>query len=220
VPDGGASPPPADPDAPAGPVAVILAAGAGRRMGGPKAEIVVDGARLVDRAVATARAGGCGEVIAVVRVGAVVGSARTVPNPAPERGLASSLRLGLAAAQETDADAAIVLLVDLPGLRPAAVRRLADATDPAGPRLWFATFGGRRSHPVRIDRPLWSEVVALAGGDRGAQAFARRFPERVREVDCDGLGDPRDLDTPADLAGWLRERDGPPDEPSTVPEPS
>ena len=46
-------------------VGVVLAGGAGRRFGGPKALALLDGQRLVDRAVATLRAGGCNEVIAV-----------------------------------------------------------------------------------------------------------------------------------------------------------
>lgn len=93
--------------------------------------------------------------------------------------------------------------MDQPGLSAAAVRRMATAA--AGPpRLSFATYAGRRAHPVRIDRPLWDRVAALADGDKGARAFARAHPDEIAEVACDGLGDGADLDTPADLARWRR----------------
>ena len=190
--------------------AIVLAAGAGRRAGGPKADAIVDGRRLLDRAVATAHAGGCTEVIAVVRAGTVVDSADALVNPDPDRGLSSSLRLGLAEAERTVADAVIVLLVDMPGISATAVRRVVDARDPDGrARLWFATFDGRRAHPVRIDRALWGDVAASASGDRGAAAFAAENVDFVREIDCDGVGDPRDLDTAVDLLRWTEKRAGP-----------
>ncbi|MCW2525160.1 MAG: 4-diphosphocytidyl-2C-methyl-D-erythritol synthase [Pseudonocardiales bacterium] len=184
-------------------VGIVLAAGAGRRAGGPKAEFRMGGVRLVDRAVDAARAGGCGEVIAVVRAGVRVDSAGVVVNPDPDRGLSSSLRLGLAAALETPADNAVILLVDQPGITAAVVARLVQAQEQQlRPRVWFATYGGRRSHPVRIDRAWWDAVADAATGDSGARAFAHLHPELVREVVGDGLGDAEDLDTAEQLARW------------------
>jgi len=174
---------------------ILLAAGEGRRMGRPKAEIVVRGRRLVDRAVATLRDGGCDEVIAVVRAGTRVDDATPVVNPDPDRGMGSSLRLGLAAATGSRA---VILLVDTPGIRAEAVRRVASVDASVA----IATYDGRRGHPVAFDRPLWTEVSALAEGDRGARAFLRVHPDLVTEVACDGRLD--DIDTPSDLDAWER----------------
>ena len=172
---------------------IVLAAGAGTRFGRPKAEIVLSGERLVDRAVRVLREGGCAEVVAVVRQGMAVPGAVVVVNPDPERGMGSSLRLGLAAASGTRA---AIMLVDTPGIGADAIRRVLAVDAPVA----VATYGGRGSHPVVLDRPLWTEVAGLADGDQGARPFMRAHPDLVVEVACDG--DPADVDTPADLAAW------------------
>ena len=82
------------------PLGLVLAAGAGRRLGGPKAPLVVDGERLVDRAVRVLREGGCDPVLVVL--GAWVGDvpgAEVVVNADWASGLGSSLRAGLRAAE-------------------------------------------------------------------------------------------------------------------------
>jgi molybdenum cofactor cytidylyltransferase/nicotine blue oxidoreductase len=160
-------------------------------MGQPKADLIVDGERLIDRAVQVLRAGGCDEVVAVVRDGVVCPDARVVVNPEPERGMGSSLRLALAAATGLRA---VILLVDTPG-----VRAVLAADSP----VVVATYRGRRGHPVAVDRSWWDEVAERAEGDRGARPFLAAHPELVQEVECPG--DPSDLDTAADLAMWRHE---------------
>jgi len=174
---------------------IVLAAGSGTRMGQPKAELIVDGVRLVDRAVQTLRDGGCDEVIVVTRAGVDVPGARTVLNPDPDRGMGSSLVLGLQAAT---GERAVILLVDTPGITSAAVRRVRDADG----EVAIGTYAGRRGHPVRIERRWWPDVIARAVADQGARGFLRAHPELVVEVVCEG--DPSDLDTAADLAAWVQ----------------
>lgn len=172
---------------------IVLAAGAGTRLGGPKAELVVGGERLLDRAVRELRTAGCAEVVAVVRAGTTVGNAVVVVNPDPDRGMGSSLRLGLGAAS---GDRAVIVLVDTPGIGAEQVRAVLAVDAP----LAIARYGARRGHPVAIDRPLWTDVAALAEGDQGARPFMRAHPELVTEVAC--AGDPSDIDTPEDFARW------------------
>ena len=179
---------------------LVLAAGAGRRMGRPKAELVVDGERLIDRAVRVLRAGGCDEVVAVVRDGLTDADARAVVNPAPERGMGSSLRLALAAASGRRA---AILLVDTPGIGSDAVRAVLAVDAP----VVVATYRGRRGHPGVVDRAWWGEVAERAEADRGARPFLQAHPELVIEVECPG--DPSDLDTAADLAAWRSEESRP-----------
>lgn len=173
---------------------IVLAAGAGRRLGGPKAELVVGGERLLDRAVRVLSESGCAEVVAVVRPGTRVDGALVVVNSDPDRGLGSSLRLGLAAAS---GDRAAIVLVDTPGITADAVRRTLEAAAPVA----VAMYGGRRGHPVVIERPLWTKVATLAEGEAGARVFLREHPELVTEVACPG--DPADIDTAEDLARFL-----------------
>ena len=180
---------------------LVLAAGAGRRLGGPKVLVELGGQPLLGRAVATLTSGGCAPVLAVVPPDLPVPPvpAELIPNPDWRTGMGSSLRAGLAAlAADPRPRAAVVLLVDTPFVGAGAVRRLVAAHD-GGAAVAIATYGGRRGHPVLVAREHWAEVARLARGDVGARAFLLNAPERVVEVACDGTGDPRDIDTQEDL---------------------
>jgi CTP:molybdopterin cytidylyltransferase MocA len=185
---------------------LVLAAGEGRRFGGPKAVAMLAGERLVDRAVRTLTEGGCSPVVVVS--GAVdleVAGARVVANPLWRSGMGSSLRAGLvdlAAAGDrgaADIEATIVLLVDTPWVSAEAVRRLVDQG--SGASAAIATYDGRRGHPVLLSAPVWPAVAELALGDTAARAWLQANPGSVLEVDCTGLGSPRDVDRPEDLTG-------------------
>ena len=173
---------------------LVLAAGAGRRLGRPKAEVLLGGQRLVDRAVAALAAGGCAEIVVVVRdPGIDVPGARVVHNPHSEEGMGSSLRRGLA---EVGTDACLIVLVDQPDLSAAdVVAVLAAFAD--GARLVAARREGRRSHPVLIAREDFGECSRLATGDRGARDFLDQNTARVTFVEM--AGPLADIDTPEDL---------------------
>lgn len=173
----------------------VLAAGAGTRMGEPKATLMLDGGRLLDRAIAALRTGGCDPVYAVVRSGVAVPDAVSIVNPDPERGQRSSLELAVAAAGTR---ALAVVLVDVPGLTAQAVRAVIESWRPG--RIAVATAGGRRTHPTVMAAEQWRAARGLAGPDEGARAYLRAHPELVDEIPVDV--DPTDLDTPDDLAAW------------------
>jgi molybdenum cofactor cytidylyltransferase/nicotine blue oxidoreductase len=175
----------------------VLAAGAGSRMGRPKATLVVDGARLLDRAVEALRTAGCAPIHAVVRDGMDVAGAEVIVNPDAERGQRSSLELVVAAARGCDALA--VVLVDVPGLTADAIRTVVAAWRPG--RIAVAAARGRRAHPIVMSPVLWREAVTLAGPDEGARGLLRARPDLVDEIAVED--DPTDVDTPADLADWL-----------------
>jgi CTP:molybdopterin cytidylyltransferase MocA len=179
----------------------VLAAGAGRRMGTPKADLVVGGKRLLDRAVTTAREAGCASVIAVVRPGTEVAGpelagAEVVVNPDPDRGMRSSLALAVDAA--ADADALAVVLVDAPGIGADALRSVIAAWAPA--RIAVGRYAGRWGHPIVMAPEVWLAALDGAGPDEGARALLTARPDLVDFVDV--AGDPTDLDTPDDLARW------------------
>lgn len=179
-------------------VGAVLAAGSGVRMGAPKAELVVDGARLVDRAVAALSGGGCAAVLAVTRRDVAVGGAQVVVNPLPEQGMRSSLALAVDAGAALGADALAVLLVDTPGVSADALRAVVSAWTPG--RIVVGSYGGRRGHPTVMGLELWRVALELAGPDEGARALLASRPDLVDEVAVPG--DPSDLDTPADLSRW------------------
>jgi nicotine blue oxidoreductase len=180
---------------------LLLAAGAGRRMGGPKALVELDGETLVQRGVRLLADGGCSPVVVVVGAAAeqvrpLCAGAQVVEAADWGTGMAASLRAGLAAAS---GDACVVALVDQPGVLPAAVARLR-AAHSGGAVVAVATYAGRPRNPVLLDRAVWAEVAAAAAGDEGARPWLRAHPELVVEVDCTGVGTPDDVDTPQDLA--------------------
>jgi CTP:molybdopterin cytidylyltransferase MocA len=182
---------------------LVLAAGGGRRIGGPKALLRRHGTPLVERAVQVARGGGCDPVVVVLgaaadRVRAVTDltAATVVVNPAWETGLASSLRAGLAALAKTEAAAALVLLVDTPAIGAEAVRSVVARGDQRA--LVCATYGGRRGHPMLFGRAHWAAIAAQVAGDVGARDYLRAAGAAVVEVPCDGIADPTDVDTAED----------------------
>jgi nicotine blue oxidoreductase len=178
---------------------VLLAAGAGRRLGRPKALVEVGGARLVDRGVRVLADGGAGPVVVVTGAAPV-----TVPgvimavNPDWATGMGSSLAAGLRAVP-AGCTAAVVALVDQPLVGPEAVRRLI-AAHAAGAGVAVAAYQGRPRNPVLLARGHWPEVLRLAVGDVGARPFLRAHPDLVTVVECGDTGRPDDVDTPEDLA--------------------
>ena len=174
---------------------IVLAAGEGRRFGGPKAPVEVDGERLVDRAVRTLREAGCDPVFVVLGAWqGHVADALVIVNHGWSEGLASSLRIGLKwarATSERDDDDAIITLVDLPGLTSFAVERLmASDADIA-----VATYQGERGHPVKVARKHWQELIDNVSGDEGARAFIDA-QSGVDFVEVGDVADGRDLDEP------------------------
>lgn len=186
-------------------VALVLAAGAGRRFAGPTPKLLapLGSTTVVDAAVGSCLRAGIGPVVVVD--GAVDLAGRwpaeevTVVHHAGWRaGLAASLRAGIEAAGRRPGpgpDAVVVGLGDQPGVPPEAWSRVAAA----GHRpVVTARFGEARRPPVRLAREVWPLLPAQ--GDEGARALMRDRPDLVGEVACPG--EPADVDTIEDLRRW------------------
>ncbi|WP_277453859.1 nucleotidyltransferase family protein [Janibacter sp. DB-40] len=179
---------------------LVLAAGAGRRMGMPKAlKTDPDGTSWLARAVAVLRDGGCADVTVVL--GACGGrAAELVPDvphllcPDWDEGIGASLAHGLRhLTARPDVDAVLVHLVDLPDVTADVPRRLlAKGAAPADLRR--AVYDGVPGHPVLIGRDHWAPLLAELAGDRGAGPYLRRHG--AVEVECGDLATGRDVDTP------------------------
>lgn len=191
-----------------GPVAgLLLAAGGGRRLGGrPKALLEHCGHLLVEHATDMLRAAGCARVHVVlgaraedVRARAALDGCVLVDNPDWEQGMGSSLRAGLRSLTGTGARAALVALVDQPGIGAEAMARVC-----AGYRdetsLASAAYAGVRGHPVLLGAAHWAGIAATATGDRGARAYLREHEAEIALVECGDVARPYDIDTEADLS--------------------
>lgn len=190
---------------------LLLAAGAGRRLGRPKALVRLGGVPLIERGLGTLKAGGCRPVMVVlgaaadeVRQACRLGGSVVVVNDTWSEGMGGSVRAGLAEARRSEAAAVVVLPVDQPLITPALVARLVQSWR-EGAVAAVATYGGEMGTPVLLDRSLWPQVELHAVGDVGARAFLRSHPGVVTAVACDDLGDPSDVDTEDDLR-WVEGR--------------
>lgn len=179
---------------------LLLAAGAGRRYGMPKA--LVDGGAWLRRAVAALTDGGCDPVLVVVGAQAdrvvplVPETASTVLAADWAEGMGASLRAGLTELVRSappQVQAALVHLVDLPDVEASVVRRLVALADPAV--VARAGFESQPGHPVLLGRQHWADIVALAQGDRGARDWLAGRSD-LAVVDCSDLASGIDVDRP------------------------
>ena len=185
--------------------AVILAAGAGTRLGGvAKALLLTPSKRsFLASIVETARVAGLGHAVIVLgppHGDEVVAHARelgllVVVNEHPERGMGSSIALGFAAISETHCDAAWLWPVDHPNVRVATLHTLISALDTHdAARPIVATRGG---HPPLIARSIWPQL-AVSGDVPGGARMILGEADMI-DVEVDDEGCVRDIDTVADL---------------------
>ena len=196
---------------------LLLAAGAGRRMGGPKALVELDGEPLVARGLRALRDGGLDPRVVVL--GAHADAARAAAEAADPAatvvvadgwadGMGASLRAGLAALGAAAVDAVLVLLVDTPGIGPEALARVAGAATRDG--LVRGGYDGRPGHPVVLGAEHLAGAAAAAHDDVGARGYLAGRDD-VRSVEVGDVATREDVDTPADLArvsGSSTEREG------------
>jgi len=181
---------------------VVLAAGQGRRFGGFKALAPVAGRSMLLHAVSALRESGVERILVVSNPGwsmpEDVGDVETVVNDGWAEGMGSSLRLALAADTVTCADAAVLLLADMPGVTAACVGRVVAGA--GGPdALVQAAYDGRRAHPVLIGRDHFAGVRRVALADAGARAYLSAHRDLLALVECGDVGRALDVDTRADL---------------------
>jgi CTP:molybdopterin cytidylyltransferase MocA len=177
---------------------LVLAAGAGRRMGMPKA-LVTDGAGTpwVVSAARTLSQGGCDEVLVTVGAQAddvqivlLSTEAEVVRVDGWHEGVSASLAAGLAAVLGSDADACLVHLVDLPDVGADVVARVIAAGSSTD--LCRASFDGRPGHPVLIGRRHWLDLLRQVAGDNGANDYL--VAREALLIECSDLATGSDVD--------------------------
>ncbi len=190
--------------------AVLLAAGASRRMGGrDKLLEPIDGEPLLRRAARALTQSAADEVIVVLRPddaerrAALDGLDVTIAeNPGAAEGMASSIRAGLSA-MRPDADAMALAFGDMPEIGPAHIDALIAAFDPGEGRALCRASDqeGRPGHPVLFGRRFFESLSRLAG-DEGARDVLKANDEYLVEVPTPGRAARIDLDTPEAWAAW------------------
>ncbi|AVO50449.1 nucleotidyltransferase family protein [Melaminivora suipulveris] len=208
------------PDAPAAPpacAAVLLAAGAGRRMGHlPKSLLRRDGETLLARQVRLLAAAGAAHIAVVLghhadsllpelqRLDAGATRLSWAVNPEPDAGPGSSLRCGLALLP--DAATVLVALADQPLLELGDMQAVLHAWQQrgAGTELLVPTHGGQPGHPIAFGPQLRAAVMAMADG-QGVREWRRAHPQQVQHLPAAHARYCTDVDTPQNLERLQRE---------------
>lgn len=182
----------------------ILAAGAGRRLGGrPKALLRWRGRTFLERIAETARRGGAAGVAVVLGHHAeqIDELARAVcdvvvRNPDPDRGMGSSAR-ELARAVPPGA-ALLIWPVDTPAVRADTVRALIETARARPGQVVTPTYDELDGHPPLLPPELVAALRGIGDGERLDRFIALRGGRPV-EVNRDDPGVARDIDLPGDL---------------------
>ena len=168
-------------------------------MGRPKALVHdADGTSWVQHAVEVLQDGGCTGVTVVLGAGADEAvslldglGVDVVVAHEWATGMSASLRAGLESLRGSDAEAAVVSLVDLPDLTAAVVRRVLSERE-GDEALARASYHGRPGHPVVLGRSHWQAIIENAHGDSGARDYLATNDTAL--VECGDLATGADVD--------------------------
>ena len=175
--------------------ALVLAAGASRRLGRPKQLVRLHGETLLDRAVRVGGEAGLTPVVVVlgaaaklVAEGCDLRSAWVVVNAGWADGMGSSIKAGMELVREfSEVDGVVVMTCDMPGVAAEHLRQLAAEPDV----VMASAYDGRRGVPAYFPRAAFAELLGLSG-DAGARQMLRtaQVVELVGgEVDVDTMAD-------------------------------
>lgn len=183
----------------------MLAAGEARRYGSQKLLAPLAGRPLLQHAVDAACASSLSPVVIVLGADSdgitaqlEPGRSRIVRNPDYASGQASSLRTGVGALGP-EADAAVVLLGDQPGVTAALLEALVARQRETGAAAVVCVQDGRRSPPTLLHGDLWPEIAAVRGDVGAREVLARRSDVATLDVER-AFAKLDDIDTRDDLA--------------------
>ena len=200
------------PQHPSSLAAVLMAAGAGARMGQrPKSLLELDGVPLICRQVMALREAGVSELVLVLGhhakdIEAAVKALKVsvVINPDPDAGPVGSQRLGLQSLSG-HSDAVLMALADQPLLDAADLRQLFQAFDQRlpGSALVYPRVNGQPGNPVIFTAAVRAALLACPP-DVGCKQWRQAHTSQVQALDCDNPHFVQDVDTPEDIAKLRR----------------
>jgi len=195
--------------------AIILAAGASRRLGRPKQLVPIMQETLLGRTVRVVKDAGANPILVVLGAyrdeitgGVDLTGVQTIFNPEWEQGIASSIRAGLIAVRQLlpDVAAAMLLVCDQPWLSADHLERLVTAFDERSkPAIVASAYAGVAGIPAIFPASEFAALLNLRG-DEGARRLLRA--PRCPLITVTFEGGEVDVDTPADLENAVRTSEG------------
>lgn len=186
---------------------ILLAAGNSKRFGSKKLLYRIDGKTMLERAVDAAAGSGIPFAV-VTQAGETAQTARrlgaeVIINRYPERGISSSLKLGLA--HFPNADAFMFMVCDQPYLRPETISKLEREFRRSPKGIACLSHGARHGNPVIFDGKYTDELMQLEG-DTGGRQIIKNHPEDLITLDVTSI-ELTDIDLRSDLNAIQTERD-------------
>ena len=187
--------------------AIVLAAGASRRLGQPKQLVQLEGETLLSRTIRVTLEAGVRPLCVVLAAdseGMLTGVdesfVQAVVNHQCERGIATSIHAGLhwLSQDQPEAQGVLMLVCDQPRLTTEHIRTLIDRSVQTHWNCIVASvYAGVRGVPAIFPRSDFAKLLALQG-DKGARNLLQHAASLVIDVPFpDGV---IDIDTPEDLA--------------------
>jgi molybdenum cofactor cytidylyltransferase len=187
--------------------AIVLAAGASRRLGHPKQLLMHGDETMIERAIRLANEAGVAPVIAVlgayhdlIREAVRLSNFTPVINSAWNEGISTSIRTGLGAllASDPQTPGALILACDQPRLSAEHLSAMLDVfCAQAAPSIVASAYQGVLGIPAVFPREVFAELHALRG-DKGARLLLMQPPCPL--VALPFPGGEIDIDRPADMA--------------------
>lgn len=187
--------------------AIILAAGASKRMGQQKLLMKWGNMTVIEHVISVFKQAGIEDILLITGssrtqieelVAGQPASARTIFNANHHRGeMLSSIQCGLAALRETNSSAALVGLGDQPQIEEGTVRQVFAAYQEFGSPIVVPSYQMRRGHPWLVDRRLWQEFLDLKP-PLTPREFLSAHSKDIRHVEVNTPSILADLDTMQD----------------------
>ena len=184
---------------------LVTAAGSGSRFGMDKLMLPVSGQPMGIHALDTLRLDVFALRVLVTSKdkGYLMDAAKergfgVVINPAPERGMSSSVRLGTEYILTTgEYDGILYAVADQPNLSVATVEKLIDAFEREPGCIWAPESEGKRGNPVIFPASLFPELMQISG-DRGGRQVIAAHRELLRTVQVPA-SELKDIDRKEDM---------------------
>jgi molybdenum cofactor cytidylyltransferase len=193
---------------------LILAAGPSSRLGQPKQQLLIDGAPLLIRTVATALGSNIGKVYVVIGYGEeahrklLSGSpVEIIVNPDWEKGMGSSLKAGLnfLLTQNNSLKGIVVMVCDQPLLTPTHLQQLTHTFKQTKSDIVASYYTGTAGVPALFSQALFRDL-RLIGDTEGAKKIIQHNLHKTSTVPFEGGA--IDIDTPEDYERLIKSKAG------------